>query len=69
MWSILHDGNDGITKLGPFPSEDAAMAAARKAEGVEFDIWDCHVYLLHPDGRQEELSVSDFGEGFTDDDE
>lgn len=64
-YSILYTIEYGeIMQCGPFKNEQEAMKYVRGhcyTEGCneyEFDLNDQHVYLLHPDHRMIELSVS-----------
>lgn len=64
MYSILYvdcdiDG-ERIINIGPKPTEQEAIAAAKEAQHrKDFDIRDQRVYLLHPDHRMADLSEKD----------
>lgn len=62
MWSVVYADSDGtVIQIGPKPSEDAALEAAKKAMADgDFDIQDQRVYLLHPNHRMVELCEEDF---------
>ena len=70
MFSILYEGAGEIFQIGPYPTEEEAMAAGREAQydddadpddaAGSFDVRDQRVYLLTPEHRLQELDISDF---------
>jgi len=65
-WSVVYaiDGQNGVERLGPFPSEERATEAARAAQADgTFDVSDCEVYLLDPNHRMVAFSVDELTEG------
>lgn len=69
-WSVLYEADGDIHQIGPFDSEDDADKAAKSAqEEGEFDVLDQRVYLLTPDHRMVEYSMSDLGVEDDDDDD
>ncbi len=60
MYSVIYQTSGTIYQLGPFQTEDEANTAARKAQDErEFSIYDQRVYLLYPDHRMVEYSMSE----------
>ncbi len=63
MFSILYVSDDDVYQIGPFPTEEEAMAAAKKAACYteEFDIQTQHVYIFKPDHSMRGLYSADVG--------